>query len=69
MTGNASPAVTWAARPIVMIVDARDDLCTGTALARDLVLTAAHCVNRPVDYTIKPYQTGVQIPVRTVVRH
>ncbi|MGA8997371.1 MAG: trypsin-like serine protease [Pseudolabrys sp.] len=69
MTGNASPAVTWAARPIVMIVDARGDLCTGTALARDLVLTAAHCVNRPVDYTIKPYQTGVQIPVRTVVRH
>ena len=69
VTGNASPAVTWAARPIVMIVDARGDLCTGTALARDLVLTAAHCVNRPVDYTIKPYQTGVQIPVRTVVRH
>ncbi|MGC2115204.1 MAG: trypsin-like serine protease, partial [Pseudolabrys sp.] len=56
VTGNASPAVTWAARPIVMIVDARGDLCTGTALARDLVLTAAHCVNRPVDYTIKPYQ-------------
>ena len=51
------------------VVDARGDLCTGTALARDLVLTAAHCVHRPVDYTIKPYQTGVQIPVRTVVRH
>ena len=32
--------------PIVMVVDARGDLCTGTALARDLVLTAAHCVAR-----------------------
>ena len=44
VTGNAPPAAGWAARPIVMLVDARDDLCTGTALARDLVLTAAHCV-------------------------
>jgi secreted trypsin-like serine protease len=69
VTGNAPPAAAWAARPIVMIVDAREDLCTGTALARDLVLTAAHCVHRPVDYTIKPYQTGVPIAVRSVVRH
>ena len=48
-TGNAPPAAVWAARPIVMVVDARNDLCTGTALTRDLVLTAAHCVTRPVD--------------------
>ncbi|MGA9125525.1 MAG: hypothetical protein WB382_19655, partial [Pseudolabrys sp.] len=33
VTGNAPPAAIWAARPIVMIVDARGDLCTGTALA------------------------------------
>jgi len=69
LTGNAPPATGWAARPIVMIVDKRDDLCTGTALAQDLVLTAAHCVARQVDYTVKPYQTGVPIPVRTIVRH
>ena len=69
LTGNAPPAAPWAARPIVMIVDARNDLCTGTAIARDLVLTAAHCVVRRVDYTIKPYQTGVPIPVRAIVRH
>ncbi|MGA7681324.1 MAG: hypothetical protein WCA54_14230, partial [Pseudolabrys sp.] len=42
LTGDAPPAAPWAARPIVMIVDARDDLCTGTAISRDLVLTAAH---------------------------
>ena len=69
LTGNAPPAAGWVARPIVMIVDTRDDLCTGTALARDLVLTAAHCVIRKVDYTIKPYQTGVPIPVRAISRH
>ena len=69
VTGNAPVATGWAARPIVMIVDAHDDLCTGTALARDLVLTAAHCVVRPVAYQVKTYQTGVPIPVRTITRH
>jgi secreted trypsin-like serine protease len=69
VTGNAPPATTWAARPIVMIVDARNDLCTGTALARDLVLTAAHCVMRTVEYQIKAYQAGVPVAVQTIVRH
>src|SRR5476651_1430052 len=32
LTGNAPPASGFAARPIVMIVDSRGDLCTGTAL-------------------------------------
>src|SRR6478752_3871005 len=69
VTGNAPPAAGWTARAIVMIVDTRDDLCTGTALAPDLVLTAAHCVVRPVAYQVKAYQTGVPISVRTIVRH
>ena len=69
LTGNAPPAAGWAARPIVMIVDTRDDLCTGTALAQDLVLTAAHCVVRPVKYTVKTYQIDVPVPVRAIVRH
>jgi secreted trypsin-like serine protease len=69
LTGNAPPASGFAARPIVMIVDAKDDLCTGTALAHDLVLTAAHCVARPIDYQIKVYQSGVSIPVRSIARH
>jgi len=69
VTGNAPPASSWAARPIVMIVDKRNDLCTGTALAQDLVLTAAHCVMRPLEYEIRTYQTGVAIPVRSIARH
>jgi secreted trypsin-like serine protease len=68
VTGNAPAAAGWAARAIVMIVDKREDLCTGTALAPDLVLTAAHCLLRG-DYQVKAYQTGVTIPVRTIVRH
>jgi secreted trypsin-like serine protease len=67
ITGQAPPAQGYAARAIVMVVDPRGDLCTGTALARDLVLTAAHCVTP--DMRIKVFQTGQTIPVRGVARH
>ncbi len=69
ITGNAPPATGWAARPIVMVVDAHGDLCTGTALAADLVLTAAHCVARHARTEVKAYQTGTAIPVRSVALH
>ena len=69
LTGNAPPAAGFAARPIVMIVDARGDLCTGTALTQDLVLTAAHCVTAPVGYQVKAYQTGQPIKVTSILRH
>jgi len=69
LTGNAPPASGFAARPIVMIIDAQGNLCTGTALSADLVLTAAHCVVRQVDYQIKIYQTRQSISVRTALRH
>ena len=66
VTGNAPPASGWAARAIVMVVDPRGDLCTGTALAPDLVLTAAHCVARNERYEVKAYQTGAAIAVRSI---
>jgi secreted trypsin-like serine protease len=69
VTGGAPPATGWAARAIVMVIDPDGDLCTGTALARDLVLTAAHCVARKKRYEVKPYQTGAAIPVRAVATH
>jgi secreted trypsin-like serine protease len=69
VTGNAPPASGWAARPIVMLTDGRGDLCTGTALARDLVLTAAHCVTRPANYQVTDFHTGSAINVRSIARH
>jgi secreted trypsin-like serine protease len=69
LTGNAPPATGWAARPIVMLEDSNGDLCTGTALARDVVLTAAHCVTRKLRYTVKAYQDGATIPVRSIAVH
>ncbi|MEI9803788.1 MAG: trypsin-like serine protease [Pseudolabrys sp.] len=69
VTGNAPPATGFAARPIVMVVDERGDLCTGTALAQNLVLTAAHCVARPADYQIKVFQTGQTIGASGIAKH
>jgi hypothetical protein len=43
---------TGAGRHIVMIISTRANLCTGTALARDLVLTAAHCVAPAATYRV-----------------
>ena len=68
-TGNAPPASGYAARAIVMVVDSHEDLCTGTALARDLVLTAAHCVAGKLDYQVKTFQTGQTISVRAIALH
>ena len=69
ITGNAPPATGWAARPIVMVTDGRGNLCTGTALTRDLVLTAAHCVALPIPYRVRAYQNGATVEVRQVARH
>ena len=69
LTGNAPPASGFAARPLVMIVDSRGDLCTGTALTPDLVLTAAHCVTGKLEYTVKNFQGGPSITVRRVAVH
>jgi secreted trypsin-like serine protease len=69
VTGQAPPATGWAARAIVMVVDQHGDLCTGTALTRDLVLTAAHCIARNESYEVRPYQTDVTFAVRAVALH
>ncbi len=69
ITGNAPPASGAIARPIVMVTDTRGDLCTGTALAGDLVLTAAHCVAGKSATMVKTFQGGAPIAVRGVAVH
>ena len=44
MVGGAYVVPNAAARPEVMLVGSHGNFCTGVAVARDLVLTAAHCV-------------------------
>jgi secreted trypsin-like serine protease len=46
------PASSDIAAQTVMIVSTRGSICTGTVIARDLVLTAAHCVAPKSDYAV-----------------
>jgi secreted trypsin-like serine protease len=69
ITGKAPPADGAIARAIVMLIDKDEDLCTATALARDVVLTAAHCVAGERKRSVKVYQTGEIIRVRAIARH
>jgi secreted trypsin-like serine protease len=70
ITGNAPPAA--GARHVVMIVGSHGTFCTGAALARDLVLTAAHCVQPGSDYKLVEFDaahTPRLLDVRAIARH
>jgi secreted trypsin-like serine protease len=71
MVGDApSPAGTLA-RHVVMIVGSNGSFCTGTALARDLVLSAVHCLPRNADYKLVDFASGQPKlkGIATIVRH
>jgi len=69
ISGNAPPASGFAATSIVMLVDSRGGLCTGTAIARDLILTAAHCVARSANYRVRLSKDGGVIEVASTRAH
>ena len=58
MVGGAAPADAALARHVVMIVGSRGTFCTGVALARDLVLTAAHCTLPGADYKLMEFDAA-----------
>lgn len=68
MVGGAPPADASAARPVVMIVGSRGSLCTGTAIARDLILTAAHCVQAGAEHKLIEFDAARQPVFRDVAR-
>jgi secreted trypsin-like serine protease len=69
MVGGAPPAGEDVVRHLVMIVGSRGNLCTGTALARDVVLTAAHCVAPPATYQVLMSRAAKPIAIRSVILH
>ena len=68
MVGGAGAASGDLARAIVVIVGSRGNFCSGVALARDLVLTAAHCVLPGAEYKIVEYDSARQPTLRDVAR-
>lgn len=49
---GGAPGSAELAAQTVMIVSTRGSICTGTVIARDLVLTAAHCVAPKSNYAV-----------------
>ena len=72
MVGGAPPAAGALGRSVVMILGSSGTACTATAIARDLLLTAAHCVQPGADYKLvdrAPGHDPGQMPeLKTIAR-
>jgi len=67
MVGGAPPAASDFTRHAVLIVGSRGSSCTGVAVARDLVLTVAHCVLPGPDYKLVDYDAARRPVLKDVV--
>jgi len=68
MVGGAAPAATGAGRSVVMILGSYGTACTATAIARDLLLTAAHCVQPGADYKLADTWSGQTPTLKDITR-
>ena len=58
MVGETQPPGDDATRAAVLLVGSKGTSCTGAAIARDLVLTAAHCVLPGADYKLVEFDAA-----------
>ena len=68
MVGGAPPAAEGAGRAVVMLTGSQGTFCSGVALARDLVLTAAHCVPAGADYKLVELDAARQPTLKDIAR-
>jgi secreted trypsin-like serine protease len=68
MVGGAPPAADGAGRSVVMILGSFGTACTATAIARDLLLTAAHCVQPGAIYKLVDSAAGREPTLKDVTR-
>src|SRR5262245_27904208 len=52
MVGTAKRGDATVEKHVVIVASANGSLCSGTALSRDLVLTAAHCVEPGIEAVV-----------------
>src|SRR6266851_1667749 len=70
--GGAPAADAAIARHVVLLVGSRGNSCSGVAIARDLVLTAAHCVLPGADHKLVAFDAAHKPELKdvaTVARH
>lgn len=68
MVGGASPAAAGVGRSVVMILGSYGTACTATAIASDLLLTAAHCVQPGADYKLVDSSQGREPVLKDIAR-
>jgi hypothetical protein len=68
MVGGAPPAADVAARSVVMVLGLGGSSCTATAIARDLLLTAAHCGYPVTDFKLAASGVGETPVLKDVTR-
>jgi secreted trypsin-like serine protease len=72
MVGGAPAATEDQRRGVAMLTGSRGTFCSGVALARDLVLTAAHCVPTGADYKLVELDSARRpslLEIASIVRH
>jgi secreted trypsin-like serine protease len=71
MVGGASAPSPAVASAIVTIVGSRGSSCTGTLIAHDIILTAAHCIASGTTYKIVDYKSRPPrlLDIRRVATH
>jgi secreted trypsin-like serine protease len=71
MVGGAPPAVTGIGRSVVLILGSygsSSTACTATAVGRDLLLTAAHCVQPGANYKLVASEPGDTLVLKDIAR-
>src|SRR5215470_8521109 len=68
IVGGAPPAPREFGRSVVMILGSSGTACTATAIGRELLLTAAHCVQAGADYKLLGSEPGQPPALKAIVR-
>jgi hypothetical protein len=66
MVGGAQPAGEGLGRAVVMLTGSHGTFCSGVALARDLLLTAGHCVLPGANYKLIEFDAARQPALRDI---
>src|SRR6516164_793028 len=68
MVGGAPIAATEYGRSVVMILGSSGTACTATAIGRDLLLTAAHCVQPGSEYKLVGSESSEPPVLKAIAR-